>query len=153
MKTKILDFLKRTQKATGALVGALAVLSSATFLPAPYSTYASVASVIVTWVVTYFLPYVEQAVQGFPDDQLVDQLDDAPVTDEVPVTRVAPVTGEIVEPPTVEYAAITPDMLDPTAGIPVVEGDVAEGFIPEGRLSVDDILSRLDAEEGSSVPA
>jgi hypothetical protein len=153
LQTKILDFVKRTQKALGALAGATGVLASATFLPAPWGSYVAIAGVILTWALTYLLPYVQKAVEGFPEDQPVDQLDDAPEpVQETPVTPVAPVTGVIVEPPTVEYAAVTVDTPEPTIGIPVIEGDDASD-IPTGRLSVDAILSRLTAEAGASTPA
>lgn len=139
MKTKILNFLSRTQKATAALLTAASAVASAEFIPAPWNRYAAIAVVLLAWVVTYAVPFVVQAVDAFPDDQL-DADDVADVADD------APVTGEVIEPPTEEI----PEVSDPTVGIPVIE--VADsGIRSEPGPTVDEIMNRLRAEGSPSV--
>lgn len=127
MKTKIVMFLKTTQKATAALVGASGVLASMTFLPEPWGHYVAMASVVLTWLATYFLPYVTEAVESFPDSE--------------------PLEGEIIEPTTDEI----PSVSDDTQGIPVIEGEAHPEWKPPftGALRVEDVLRRLTTERAS----
>lgn len=135
VKTKILDFLKRTQKATGALVGALSVLGAATFLPAAVATYVGLGCVIGTWLLAYVFPYVQKAVETFPLEDVADEfgveLDDDP----------EPIEGEIIEPITEEIPIPRSD----TTGIPVVEGESAPDYRPAGP-TVEEIITRLRSE-------
>lgn len=131
MKHKILNFLKETQKATAALLGAASVLGTATFLPAPWGHYVALATVVLTWLATYCLPYVSKAVESFPDDESASGPE--------------PLTGEIIEPATAEIpVAVSID----TAGIPVIEGPSDPNWSPPftGALRVEDVLARLTAE-------
>lgn len=148
MKAKILDFLKRTQKALGALAGAVTVLASATFLPEPVNSYVAIAGVIATWVLTYFLPYVEKTVETFPDVEPAPE--PAPVAvDDTPTA----IVGHLLAPTTdtVEIEKITlPPAPASTVGIPVVEVDDGRQLDDDG-LTVDEILDRLDAERTASV--
>lgn len=132
LKNKILRWLTSTQKATAGALGAATAVASATFIPQPYNGWAALAVVVLTWVVTYVLPFVEQAVESFPED--VVQPSESPVE---PVAE-----GEVVEPPTEEIPVVHLD----TVGIGVVEGQ-------DGRhvLTVDDVLARLAAEQGTPV--
>lgn len=131
MKRTILDFLARTQKATAAVAGGVSILASATFLPAPWGLYAASAGLVLTWLLTYFFPYVEKAVEEFPFGTM-------------PVES-APIEGEIIEPETDEIPA---QQNEPTRGIPVIEGERAE-FVPPftGAVSVQQVLERLAAEK------
>lgn len=132
MKTKILTWLQTTQKATGAMLMGATTLATATFIPAPYNLWAASAVVLLTWVVTYALPFVQTLVQTFPEDA-VQPSEPAPE----PVAE-----GEVTEPPTEEIPVVTLD----TVGIPVVEGDDARHV-----LTVDDVLARLAAEQNAPV--
>lgn len=127
MKTKILTFLKGTQKATGALLGAAGVLGSMTFLAEPYGRYVAIASVVLTWVATYFLPYVSKTVETFPDEIVHE--------------------GEIVEPETVEIPVQYVD----TVGIPLIEQKPEPDTAPVdySGMTVDEIIARLDAERAT----
>lgn len=143
-RNNIILFLARTKKATAALLSAATAVSSATFIPEPWNYYAATLAVILTWLVTYAVPFVDSIVEAdVPGEAPVE-----PATDEIAEAPVTPVTGEVSEPPTVEIPRISavPD----TVGIPVVEGDDARPFGP----TVDDILDRLKAEGWTpSVPA
>ena len=145
MKRKILNFLRTTQKATAAVAGGVSILASATFLPSPWNYYLGVAGLVLTWLLTYFFPYVEKTVSEFSEDFPASE----PADD-----LGKPIEGTIIEPPTDEFAAIPP--VPNTVGIPVIEGHVVNP-IPEhrkpftGALSVDEILARLRTE--GPVPA
>lgn len=156
MKAKILDFLKRTQKATAALAGAVGVFGAATWLPESYGYYVAIAAVFLTWLLTYVFPYVGKMVEEFPEEwdsfpeadlsehydalaewekELLTKWDDD--EDETPTVLV----GEVLDPfpSTVEIPKVNPE---DTAGIPVIEGEGA----PVDGLTVDDILYRLRGE-------
>lgn len=156
-KSKIVDFLTRTQKATAALAGAAAAVSAATFVPAPYGGYAAMAGVILTWVLTYVFPFVEEAVEAFPVDAVSSvALEDFEQTsgdvDHSPAKSAEPLEGEIIEPDTEEIPVVS---ADDTNGIPVIEGDFPTApFVPPftGAIRLDDILERL-AAEGNTVAA
>lgn len=149
-KSKIADFLTRTQKATAALAGAAAAVSAATFVPAPWGGYAAMAGIVLTWVLTYVFPFVSEAVEAFPDDELVpEKLEDF---DRTSSEAGEPLEGEIIEP---ETDVIPVQAADDTAGIPVIEGDFPTApFVPPftGAIRLDDILARL-AAEGDPVAA
>lgn len=126
MKTKILNWIKTTQKATAAALGAASMLAAASFVPEPYKGWAAGAVIILTWVVTYAVPFVTQMVET------------------APIPDVAPVTGEVIEPETTEIPIVVPD----TNGIPVVEG-ADSGTRPYPGPTVDQILNRLAAEQSA----
>lgn len=151
MKTKIVGFLRSTQKATAALLGAATAVASATFIPEPYNHYASVAVVVLTWLATYLVPYLTKAVDEWPDDELdwgpemSDEEWNALLADLVaaPESPVEPVLeGDLLDPypSTVEIPVIAH-----TAGIPVIEGEGAE---VEG-LTVDELINRLASEDAN----
>ena len=144
MKNKILAWLEATQKATSGAVGAATAVASATFIPAPYNGYAAVAAIILTWVVAYALPFVQTVVEEFPDMALQPSESPAePVTQEIPITTLPPVSGEILAPVSEE----TPQVSVETNGIPVIEGaDTGERSYP--GPTVDEILKRIAAEQG-----
>lgn len=139
LRNKILNWLKTTQKATAGALGAATAVASATFIPQPYNGYAAFAVVVLTWLVAYGLPFVQTAVEAFPED--VVQPSESPaeaVTTEIPVQVLDPVSGELHE------LSSTAAYID-TAGIPVVEGaDTGERSHP--GPTVEDILTRLRQE-------
>lgn len=140
MKTKIADFLVRTQKATAALLAATTAVASATFLPAPWAAYAAGASLGLTWLLTYVFPYVQKAVEVGDAGHSALEVSSG---NEVQVVEDAPVEGEVIEPETVDIPA---QHAEPTVSIPVVDGE--QTFVPPftGAVRVEDILKRLDAE-------
>jgi hypothetical protein len=152
MLAKITLFLRRTQKATAALVGALSVFASATFIDGPVAAYVSLACVVGTWLLTYVFPYVLETLEtveewpGITDDFDWSQIN-VPVTSE-PVSsepvRSEPVSGELLGPErtdTVELHALS----ETTVGIPVIEGEDS-GVRPYPGPTVEDILNRIAAE-------
>jgi hypothetical protein len=148
VKAKILDWLKRTQKATGALAGAVGVLASATFLPEPWGGYVAIAGVVLTWLLTYFLPYVQKAVEGFPDELPELPESEPEPGDDTPTAFVGHVLGA-VSTDTVEIEKITlPPAPATTVGIPVVEVDDARQ-LDDPAVTVDEILDRLVAERAT----
>lgn len=160
MKAKIIEFVRRTQKATAALAGAVGVLTSATFLPAPWGQYAAIASVFLTWGLTYFFPYVEKTVQDFPFDQ-ADWIPapELEIADKTPTAFV----GHLLAPSTdtVEIEAVTlPPAPATTIGIPLVEVDDDHGRVvrdeyedevpADDQQTVDEILDRLSRENANA---
>lgn len=140
MKAKVLGFLKGTLKASTALLGAASAVSAATFVPAPYNQYAALAVVVLTWVVTYFVPFLQETVETFPEDaadelvRLAEEDGLYELEDVLPTTMLGAVTTDTVEIPKVSM----PPAPAATVGIPLVEAET----------SVDEILDRL-REEGS----
>lgn len=159
-KSTITGFLTRTQKATAALAGAAAAVSAATFIPAPWGGYAAMAGVVLTWVLAYVFPFVQEAVEAFPDDVVstggsIENLEDFDQTSDVeepsPAKSAEPLVGEIIEPETDEIPIVVED---DTAGIPVIDGEPTLPFVPPftGAIRVSDVLARL-AAEGEPVAA
>lgn len=140
MKSKVLSFLARTLKATTAMVGAATAVASASFVPEPYDKWAAGAVIVLTWIATYFVPYVTKLVESTPDDWWPEE-DHQPTA---PVPTV--VEPDMIEDPFPETSPITAIDID-TAGIHVIEGADAR---PVGTR-VDDILDRLRAEGSPSV--
>lgn len=139
MKQKVLTFLKTTLKATSTLLSAATAVSAATFVPEPWNGYAAAAVVVLSWVVTYFVPFLTQTVETFPEEVWPDEAGEPVVHNEILEAE-----GEIVEPLTVEMEALPP--VD-TVGIPVIEGETAESYDPGGP-TVEEIINRLIAEGG-----
>jgi hypothetical protein len=157
MNTKratILSFIVRTQKATAAALMGATALASATFIPAPYSLWAASAVVVLTWLVTYVVPFVAKAVEAFPEEQIkignldedrtASQTADPEPADLGPEPEPEVLTGEIIEP----ESDVIEIPVTPTVGIPVFDQPSTAPFVPPftGAIRVEDVLARL-AEE------